>query len=71
MGEEREADEIMAVLQAVLVAIDNALLRGSMPDRTVKQLEVASENLKAIGVRYPIPTDSRPCPECGHEEKVR
>jgi len=55
--EQKEADVIMAVLQGALVAIDNALLRGAMPDKTVKQLEIACANLKAIGVCYPIPKE--------------
>ena len=55
MDSEEEADVIMTVLQGVLVAIDNALLRGAMPDKTVKQLELACENLKGIGVCYPLP----------------
>ena len=55
--EHEEADVIMGVLQGVLVAIDNALLRGAMPDKTVKQLEIAWKNLKAIGVCHPIPEE--------------
>ena len=57
MDSEEEADVIMTVLQGVLVAIDNALLRGAMPDRTIKQLEIACKNLRAIGVCYPTPEE--------------
>jgi len=65
--EQKEADVIMAVLQGALVAIDNALLRGAMPDKTVKQLEIACANLKAIGVCYPTIGVCYPIPE----EKVK
>ena len=67
MNEGEQSGEIMKTLQRVLVAIDNALLRGAMPERTVKQLEVAHTNLIAIGVSYPMPDDSEPitCLGCG------
>jgi len=57
MKPEEEADEIMKALEVVLVAIDNALLRGAMPTKTVRELEIASETLRTIGVQFPMPKE--------------